>query len=52
MMEVQWILMNNTNFKVTKGKINNFMDYDVTRTYFHKYQFEIMKKDIKIDTKI
>ncbi|MDC1162003.1 hypothetical protein OAT18_01035 [Tenacibaculum sp.] len=34
------------NFKVTKGKSKNYMDYINNRTYFNKYQMEIAKNEV------
>jgi len=33
------------NFKMTKEKTKNYMDYITNKTYFHKYQVEIIKEE-------
>lgn len=34
-------------FKIKKGASNNFMDYDISRLYFGKFQCLVMQQEVK-----
>ncbi len=36
-----------SGFKIKKGTSNNFMDYDISRLYFNKFQCLVMREEIK-----